>query len=242
MKNLKIAQLYAQFEGQDNIEPYIPATHMDAVFDDDQNTVGDIINDMQDDINQLKLDGTTIGFSASPSVVFADGGDKSITLTATSNPYKADIVVDGDTRTNVNSTTFQKTVNSTSQQTISYSAAFTVNGVQKGTRTASVSLVYRIYYGAGQTLSNATMTGLQSAQTSPAGTYSITIGQNNHLYFEVPNGMRINKVQLTDNPNFPTDVTIHTISTSRTGLDGSAYTAYESDSTFAAGTHNFKLS
>ena len=218
-------------------------THCEQYTDAETQRAQVVETDLQRQINEIVSGDTQVNLTASPTAVFADGEEKDVTLTTTSSPTPADVTIDGvGSATNITSKTFAVTVNSTTQTTQTYTATFTVAGVMKGEKTATVSLVYPIFYGSGATLASATMTQFPTAKASPAGTYNVTIGAGDHIYFEVPAGMSISRVQLYDNPNFPTDVQMQTVSTERTGADGSAYMAYESVSTFAAGTHAFRVS
>lgn len=189
----------------------------------------------------LKIRVLPDGTEAKTVAVFADGEDKSVELIATSNPTPADVTIENvGSAEGITRKTFSLISSGEEQVVVEYTAEFTVAGVSKGTRKAYLALVYPIYYGAGVTLSAATMTHA-NPKPSPVGEYNIEIGTGNHLYFEVPAGMGITRVRLWDNPSFPTDVEMHTVATERTGSDGSAYTAYESVSTFATGTHKFKV-
>lgn len=189
----------------------------------------------------LKIRVLPDGTAAATVAVFADGEEKAVELIATSNPTPANVVIDGvGAAEGITRKTFNLIASGEQQEVVEYTAEFTVAGVQKGTRHAWLALVYPIYYGAGATLSAAAM-AQADPKPSPAGEYTINLASGNHLYFEVPAGMNITRVRLWDNPSFPTDVEMHTVPTERTGSDGSAYTAYESVSTFAAGTHKFKV-
>lgn len=209
----------------------------------DKAYVDEAKTNLQQQIDAIVSGNAQVNLTASPTAVFADGEDKDVTLTATSSPTPADVTIAGvGSATNITSKAFAVVINSTTQKKQTYTATFTVAGVNKGSKSATVSLVYPFYYGAGETLATAAMTQYPTAKASPAGTYNVTIGAGDHIYFEVPAGMSISRVQLYDNPNFPTDVEMQTVTTERTGADGSAYTAYESVSTFAAGTHAFRVS
>ena len=203
---------------------------------------------LQQQINEIVSGDTGVALSASPVAVFADGADKTVEFTATSSPTAADITFkeknaggEGETVEGVNSHVFPVTVNSTSQETKTYQASFVVAGVSKGTKEASVKLVYPMFVGAGADYAGGLFEE-QSARPTPAGTYNIETAQGDHLLFDVPEGMSISKVLLYDNPQFPTEVAVETVASSRTGLDGSAYTCFQSVSTFAAGTHAYKVS
>lgn len=202
---------------------------------------------LQGQINEIVSGDTTVGLSSSNAAVFADGENHGVNFTATSSPTPADITFkekgsgeEGETVENVNSHVFPVTVNSTTQVTKTYQAAFIVAGVNKGIREASVKLVYPIFVGAGVNYAGGSFTQA-SVRPNPAGQYNITTALGDHLLFDVPAGMTISKVLLYDDPSFPTEVAVEPVASSRTGRDGSAYTCYQSVSTFAAGTHKYKV-
>lgn len=203
---------------------------------------------LQGQINEIVSGDTTVNLASSNAAVFADGENKAVNFTATSEPTPATVTFkeknsggEGETVENVNSHVFPVTVKSDSQVTKTYQAAFIVAGVNKGIREASVKLVYPIFVGAGVNYAGATFAE-QSARPTPAGTYNITTALGDHLLFDVPAGMSISKVLLYDDPSFPTEVAVEPVESTRTGRDGSAYTCYQSVGTFAAGTHLYKVS
>lgn len=205
-------------------------------------------SDIQKEIDEIISGGTTVMLSASPAAVFADGTDKNVNFTAASSPTPAKVTFkekgsggEGETVDDVTSHVFQVVVSSEAQGTKTYQAAFEVAGVSKGVKEASVKMVYQVFVGAGADYAGGSFTG-QTARATPAGTYNITTEDGDHLLFDVPAGMSISRVQLYDNPNFPTDVAVEIIPSGRTGRDGSAYTCYQSVSTFAAGTHAYRVS
>lgn len=202
---------------------------------------------LQGQINQIVSGDTTVNLASSNAAVFADGENKTVNFTATSEPTPATVTFkeknssgEGETVENVNSHVFPVTVKSDSQVTKTYQAAFIVAGVNKGVREATVKLVYPVFVGAGANYAGGTFVE-QSARPTPAGTCNITTELGDRLLFDVPAGMTISKVLLYDDPSFPTEVAVEPVASSRTGRDGSAYTCYQSVSTFAAGTHTYKV-
>lgn len=203
---------------------------------------------IQQEIDEIISGAATVTLSASPTAVFADGTGKNVNFTAASSPTPAKVTFkekdsggEGETVDDVTSHVFQVVINSEAQGTKTYQAAFEVAGVSKGVKEASVKLVYQVFVGAGADYEGATFEG-QTARPTPAGEYDISTHEGDHLMFDVPSGMSISRVQLYDNPDFPTDVAVTVIQSSRTGLDGSEYVCYQSVGTFAEGTHRYKVS
>lgn len=197
--------------------------------------------DLQQQIDAIVSDKATIGLTVSPSAVFADGTDKTVTFVATSSPTKATIVFDGGTPVEATRAEFPVVVNSATPATVSKSAAFTVAGISKGSKSAAVSLVWPVYYGAGASdsvLNTEAMTANGSALTAPSFTKNITTEAGDYLYFEVPSNMRdIQKIELYDNPTFPTELTFVPVATGRAG-----YKAFKTAVERGAGTHTYKIS
>lgn len=203
---------------------------------------------LQAQIDEIVSGSTTVGLQAIDAAVLADGTEHTVGFLAYSSPTKADITFKekdssepGDTVENVNSHEFDVVVSSESQTTVTYQASFTVQGVSKGTKDASVKLVYPIFIGSGVDYAGATFAE-STVRPTPAGVYDITTLAGDHLMFDLPEGMEITKVLLYDDPSFVTEIEMETVVSSRTGLDGSAYTCSQSVGTFAAGTHTYKVS
>ena len=202
---------------------------------------------LQGQINEIVSGDTTVNLASSNAAVFADGENKAVNFTATSEPTPATVTFkeknsggEGETVENVNSHVFPVTVKSDSQVTKTYQATFIVAGVNKGVREATVKLVYPVFVGAGSNYDGGSFTQV-SVRPNPAGQYNITTALGDRLLFDVPAGMTISKVLLYDDPSFPTEVAVEPVASSRTGRDGSAYTCYQSVGTFAAGTHTYKV-
>lgn len=197
-------------------------------------------NSLQEQIDAIVSKDTTIGLSVSPAAVFADGTDKVVTFVATSSPTKATVVFDGGEPQEGTRLEFPVTVNSATPTTVTKTAQFTVQGVNKGSKSATVALVFPIYYGAGQSadvLNTDAMTA-HSAVASPAFIQSITTADNDFIFFEVPGNMEnIQRLQLWDDPSFPTDLSIETVNTPREG-----YKAFKTVNSRLAGTHTYKVS
>ena len=197
-------------------------------------------SDLQDQINEIVSKDTTIALTVSPSAVFADGTDKTVTFVATSSPTKATVVFDGGEPQEGTRLEYPVIVNSSTPTTVTKTAQFTIQGVNKGSKSATVSLVFPIYYGAGASadvLNTEAMTA-HSAIASPSFIQSITTQDNDYIFFEVPEGMaNIQRLQLWDDPSFPTDLSIEAVETPREG-----YKAFKTVYTRLAGTHTYKVS
>jgi hypothetical protein len=197
-------------------------------------------DNLQEQINEIVSKDTTVGLSVSPAAVFADGTDKVVTFVATSSPTKATVVFDGGEPQEGTHLEFPVTLNSATPTTVTKTAQFTVQGVSKGSKTATVALVFPIYYGAGQSaavLNTEAMTA-HSAVASPAFIQSITTADNDYIFFEVPDNMaNIQRLQLWDDPSFPTDLSIEAVETPREG-----YKAFKTVNSRLAGTHTYKVS
>lgn len=205
-----------------------------------QSDVASVASNLQDQINEIVSKDTTVGLSVSPAVVFADGTDKVVTFVATSSPTKATVVFDGGEPQEGTRIEYPVTVNSATPTTVTKTAQFTVQGVNKGSKSATVALVFPIYYGAGQSadvLNTEAMTA-HSAVASPAFIQSITTVDNDFIFFEVPDNMaNIQRLQLWDDPSFPTDLSIEAVDTPREG-----YKAFKTVNSRLAGTHTYKVS
>lgn len=205
-----------------------------------QSEVEAVASNLQDQINEIVSKDTTVGLSVSPAAVFADGTDKVVTFVATSSPTKATVVFDGGEPQEGTRLEYHVTVNSETPTTVTKTAQFTVQGVSKGSKMATVALVFPIYYGAGQSadvLNTEAMTA-HSAIESPSFIQSITTADNDFIFFEVPEGMaNIQRLQLCDDPSFPTDLSIEAVETPREG-----YKAFKTVNSRLAGTHTYKVS
>ena len=148
---------------------------------------------------------------------------------------------DGGTPVEATRAEFPVVVNSATPTTVTKTASFTIAGVNKGTKSAAVSLVWPIYYGAGASdsiLNTDAMTANNNALTAPSFTKDITTQAGDYLYFEVPSNMRdIQKIELYDNPTFPTELSFVPVETSRAG-----YKAFKTVVERGAGTHTYKIS
>ena len=241
LDQVPVTQRELQTEVQSRIEGDANVTqHCEQYTDAETQRAQDVENDLQEQINNIVSKDTTIGLTVSPAAVFADGTDKEVTFVATSSPTKATVVFDGGEPQEGTRIEYPVTVNSATPTTVSKTAQFTVQGVSKGTKSATVALVFPIYYGAGQSadvLNTEAMTA-HSAVASPAFIQSITTADNDYIFFEVPEEMaNIQRLQLWDDPSFPTDLSIEAVETPREG-----YKAFKTVNSRLAGTHTYKVS
>ena len=116
----------------------------------------------------------------------------------------------------------------TSPTTLTYTATATLGSITK-TASVSVYVVNPIYIGAASTYTTVVAdTYKQTARTSVAGTYTVTVNTSgDYVFFVVPSQMTINKVTLSgfDFPLLSADTS------SKTG-----YKIYKSANTYKAGT------
>lgn len=183
-------------------------------------------------------------FVVSPSIVFKD---TPVTVIATASLKFNGISVNDFTAstpegwevgiTSGNTRTFIKDNVNTTQ------AVYTTisKGNYSNLITANITAVDRIYYGAGSTddvLNTNVMVSYGSAITAPSFIQNITTQAGDYLYFEVPSDMRdIQKIELYDNPTFPTELSFVSVETSRAG-----YKAFKTVIERSAGTHTYKIS
>lgn len=207
-----------------------------------------VLTDFKDDYDNLKDLVYEINyepkFVVSPSVVFKD---TPVTVTATASLKFNNVSINDFASstpegwevgtTSGNTRTFTKdNVNTT--QAVS-------TDISKGNylkpMTANITAVDRVYYGAGATdavLNTDDMVSHGSAITAPSFIQDITTQAGDYLYFEVPSDMRdIQKIELYDNPTFPTELSFVSVETSRSG-----YKAFKTVADRAAGTHTYKIS
>lgn len=215
-------------------------THCEQYTDAEAQRAQAAEGNLQEQIDNIVSKDTTVNLTVSPTAVFADGTDKVVTFVATSTPTKATVVFDGGEPQEGTRLEYEVTLNSDTPTNVTKTAQFTVQGVSKGSKSASVALVFPVYYGAGQSadvLDTEAMTA-HSAIATPAFTQSITTADNDFIFFEVPEDMaNITRLQLWDDPSFPTDLSIEAVETPREG-----YKAFRTVNSRLAGTHTYKIS
>ena len=192
-------------------------------------------NTMKEQINRIIVSQTTMSFSASPSVIYAEERGQTISLlsrvttigTVTKHTIKRGETVISDGSGNQLSGTDNDT---NTQSNIIYTAVSVINGVNI-TRTTTVYAKYPIYYGAADDWSAINVDANKApAKMSPVGTYNIKIAKDGQsVFFNVPSGMTISKVTVSgfDMP-FKAPV--------KRDVNGKEYNSYESANTYTAGT------
>lgn len=194
------------------------------------------IEDLQEQINEIISGQATVSLAANPSVVFV-GQTNDITLTATTDTEASGIVIKKGSTSIGSGTGFSlvahDSLNLGSATTQAYSAVFTISGVAKNA-SRNVTAVYPIRIGSGSSYVEGTAIG--TPKTSPAGTYTVTVGADgDYLWFNVPATMSINGASMGGFAfplEAPTNVTI----------GGVAYKSYRSSNTLDAGTYTIVLS
>ena len=205
---------------------------------------GDNFVSLQYQIDQIVSGGATVNLNANPSVIFANTATN-ITLTASTNKNASSITITGG-ELSAPITGSGSSVSGTDQGvnrpvgTMSYLATFVISGLQR-TASRTVSIANKIYYGSGQTddvLNTDAMVHHTPAVAQPSFTQVITTELNDYIYFEVPSEMNnISKLELYDDPTFPTELTLESVATTRDG-----YKAFKTTVPRLAGTHTYKIS
>ena len=196
---------------------------------------------LQAQINEIVSEKATVALAATPSAVFADGESHAIVFRATSTPTDATVTFGSDEeepeiKTTENGlATFDRNVSSDERKTLSFHADFEIAGVNKGRKTATVSLVWPIYYGHGMTYGEATLQASETPRATVGGTYAITTADGEHIYFELPDNMTLHSIALVS--TYETSLSFREITSQREG-----YKAYENIEERGAGTYNYKIS
>ena len=192
-------------------------------------------NAMKEQINSIIVSQTTMSFSASPSVIYAEESGQTISLssrvttigTVTKHTIKRGETVISEGSGNQLSGTDNDT---NTQSNITYTAMSVINGVNI-TKTTTVYAKYPIYYGAADDWSAINVEANKApAKMSPVGTYKINIAKDGQsVFFNVPSEMSINKATVSgfDMP-FKDPV--------KQTVNGKEYKSYESANTYTAGT------
>jgi hypothetical protein len=199
---------------------------------------------LQQQIDEIVSGGATVNLVANPNVIFANTATD-IALTASANKSASSInITGGELSEPITGSGTQ--VSGTDQNVnlpvgaLTYLATFSISGLQR-TASCTVSIANKIYYGAGQSdavLNTEAMVYHTPAVAQPSFTQVITTALNDYIYFEVPSEMNnITKLELYDDPSFPTELAIESVATTRTG-----YKAYKTVNSRLAGTHTYKIS
>ena len=199
---------------------------------------------LQQQIDEIVSGGATVNLVANPSVIFANTATD-ITLTASANKNASNISITGGELSEPitgSGTLVSGTDHNVNLPigTLTYLATFIISGLDR-TVSRTVSIANKIYYGAGQSdavLNTEAMVFHTPAVAQPSFTQVITTALNDYIYFEVPSEMNnITKLELYDDPSFPTELAIESVATSRAG-----YKAYKTVNSRLAGTHTYKIS
>jgi hypothetical protein len=199
---------------------------------------------LQQQIDEIVSGGATVNLVANPSVIFANTATD-ITLTASANKNASNISITGGELSEPitgSGTLVSGTDHNVNLPigTLTYLATFIISGLDR-TVSRTVSIANKIYYGAGQSdavLNTEAMVFHTPAVAQPSFTQVITTALNDYIYFEVPSEMNnITKLELYDDPSFPTELAIESVATTRTG-----YKAYKTVNSRLAGTHTYKIS
>lgn len=215
----------------------------------DNNTIYVCTTDDGSQVIQIYLQGypfmstadAEFAFSANRSAAFI-GEDNPTTLNATTSPIASDITFyDGDIvlKTTTDNTSLSHTLNVTGSKT--FTAKAHILG-REMTKSLTITGVKHIYWGAGN---NPATSNAVATDTTPRNvTFTMKVNSlgladsTHYLYFEVPAGWQVYKLELVDDENFPMEMTIHStpITAHNTG-----YTAYRNEELRAAGTHNYRI-
>ena len=187
------------------------------------------MNDMQDQINNIV--GKDVVVSVSPSVVYKHEAT-SVTVRGDASNISGVtgmfVAQGGSTIKTVTTNTISASTTVNDSANVTFIVGTTIGG-STTTKNVTVTVVDKIYYGAATAYTGAS-TYDASARTSPAGTYTITVGSNGlYVFFNVPNSMSIKTAKMNgfDFPlGKPTTVTI----------DGVSYKSYKSVNTYQKGT------
>jgi hypothetical protein len=131
------------------------------------------------------------------------------------------------------SLTGSDTFTPTASGNTTYTALFTIAGLQKQT-SKNVVAVYPILYGSGDEYTDAQTQA--SVRTTPAGTYNVTVANNgDYVFFVVPRTMNINSAKMSGF-DFPLQAPVNV------EIDGVEYKYYQSANTYDAGTLTIVIS
>lgn len=207
----------------------------DAVSAENLRALGVEAN-LQQQINEIVGGDATVTLTASPTTIFV-GQQYDIALTASTNKSATSIIIKkaGTQIASGSGSSLQKTDTVTADATgnISYSAEFIISGV---TRTANrnVTAVLPLYYGVGTSYPE-TMTKDNTPRVAGSFNYSnITTADGDHLYFEVPNNMKLTSLELVSTYNTP--LSFEQVTSQREG-----YKAYKNTEPRGAGTYTYRL-
>ena len=210
-------------------------THIDSSYNAMEAYVNAADSNLQGQINDIVASQALISLSGSPSVIYAEKGDQTVSLSSNISTIgiisshkilKGSTEISSGTSPNLNGS--DSSTNTTSD--ITYTTEAVING-GKVSKESTVYVRYPIYFGAAATwdaINNDSHKA--SARTNPIGTYHITVSNDGQsIFFNVPSEMSITKATVSgfDMPFKPY--------VSKT-IDGKAYKSYESTNTYTIGT------
>lgn len=169
-------------------------TELKSYTDAEQERAEAVEQNLQDQINEIVGGDATVSLTANPPTIFV-GQQYNIALNATTNKPASSIIIKkaGVQIASGSGQSLPHTdiVTADATSVISYSAEFIISGVTR-TTSRNVTAVYPIYFGAG--MEQTDVLGIAAckatAQTTPNGTYNVTIADSpKYIWFFVPSGM-----------------------------------------------------
>ena len=165
------------------------------------------------------------------------GDSLSIQLVATTDSEATEISIrDNDTVIAEGSgtrLTCYKNIETTQSGITSFYASFTINGITK-TTSATVTAVYKIYYGSGNVYTDAAI--VPPAKLTTEGIYNVNVIEDGqYVFFNIPTYMMLNRATM-NGIEFPLD------EPTTVTIDGIEYKSYKSSNTVDAGTYEIIIS
>lgn len=243
----KVAEIHDGKDGSGG-EGGIPDAPMDGKIYGRQNgvwveaadqTLEERVQTLEDEVDELIAGGVTYSLTVNPSVIFK-GVSTRITATATASKEMQEIeITAGGAEIVAHTMTPAKTLTGTKNvsDTTTFSANFQYSGKKTFNKSATVTAVYPIYYGAASAYTDVVNDSHKygTATTTPARTYTVNVtASGQRVFFVVPSTMTISKATL-NGFDFPLTMSSQTIS-------GVAYKVYTSDNSYDAGNINIVIS
>lgn len=196
------------------------------------------IDDLQDQINNLHPGVIGVGITANPNLIY-DDSSSNVTITAKMNDNsiadKIEIKI-GETiigsENNVSELVITQILNGTT--TIK---AYAVQGGFDYDASTKVTGTKPYYIGSGTEYNDVVNDSCkQNIKASPAGTYNVTVPNNeDYVFFVVPRAMNINSAKMSGF-DFPLQAPVNI------EIDGVEYKYYQSANTYDAGTLTIVIS
>lgn len=210
--------------------------HCDAAVAAENERALGVEASLQQQINEIVGGDATVSLTANPQTIFV-GQQYNIALTASTNKNATSIIIK-KAGTQIASGSGQSlphtdTVTADATGNISYSAEFIISGV---TRSANrnITAVLPLYYGVGTSYPE-TMTKDNTPRVAGSFNYAnVTTADGDHLYFEVPNNMKLTSLELVSTYNTP--LSFESVASQREG-----YKAYKNTEPRGAGTYTYRL-